>query len=293
MSRSIILCLALGAVPLCCLACEKEGATTSAEGDAAQSEFAKVREDYRHQRQTELDSLDKTLADVEAKGKTSVAKTKTDLDASLAAIKAERTAFMSDLRALDGVGAPTWDSAKARLDKEWADLKMAAERASSLVASARAGHKPGAMTCGEFVALPDVERSKLVYWVEGFNESGKAVDTAVDVHETDSVIPALVAECTKSPKDSLTKVVQQHASTAPKPAAAAPKPEKMTCDEFVALADVERPKLVYWAEGFNKDGGAADSVVDVVETDRLVPVLVKECQDEPKTTLWQKIKKYF
>jgi hypothetical protein len=75
--------------------------------------------------------------------------------------------------------------------------------------------------------------------------------------------------------------------------AAAPKPAKMTCEEFVALDDVVRPKVVYWAEGFSKKGKPVDSVVDVDETDRLVPVLVKECKETPKATFWQKIKKHF
>jgi hypothetical protein len=67
----------------------------------------------------------------------------------------------------------------------------------------------------------------------------------------------------------------------------------MTCQEFLALEDVTQPRLVYWAEGFSKDGGINDSTVDIDETDRLVPVLVKECKETPKLTFWQKVKKYF
>ncbi len=49
------------------------------------------------------------------------------------------------------------------------------------------------------------------------------------------------------------------------------------------------------AEGFGipNDAGATDAVVDVAETDRLVPVLVTECKESPKLTLWQKLKRYF
>jgi hypothetical protein len=42
-----------------------------------------------------------------------------------------------------------------------------------------------------------------------------------------------------------------------------------------------------------KDGGATDAVVDIAETDRLVPVIVTACRETPKLTLWQKIKQYF
>ena len=71
------------------------------------------------------------------------------------------------------------------------------------------------------------------------------------------------------------------------------KPAKMTCEEFVALDSVARPKVVYWAEGFNKKGKPVDSVVDIAETDRVIPAIVEECKATPKQTLWQKIKKNF
>lgn len=70
------------------------------------------------------------------------------------------------------------------------------------------------------------------------------------------------------------------------------KPAKMTCEEFIALDDVQKPKVVYWAEGFSKKGKPIDSVVDIDETDRLIPILVTECKETPKLTLWQKLKKH-
>ena len=94
---------------------------------------------------------------------------------------------------------------------------------------------------------------------------------------------------------SLTKVVQQHAAAAPKPATTAPAPAKMTCEQFVALDDVTKQRLVYWAAGFNAPSGGAgvDPVLDVSATDKLVPVLVEECSAAPKLTFWQKVEKYF
>jgi hypothetical protein len=59
------------------------------------------------------------------------------------------------------------------------------------------------------------------------------------------------------------------------------------------LDDVVKPKVVYWAEGFNKKGKAEDAVVDIAATDYLVPVLVDECQETPKASFWEKIKKHF
>jgi hypothetical protein len=292
MSRLSTLCFALLAVPLFA-ACEKPSSQTG-DGGGAQADFAKARDDYRSEKQKDLDLLDKTVADVEAKEKVATTKTRADLDGLLTTLKAQRSAFSGDLHAMDGVVASNWDSTRARLDKEWADLKATTDKAATVAGSAvTAVFKPSEMTCQDFVALADVEKPKIIYWAEGFNKNGKPIDSAVDVAETDKVVPVIVTECMKTPKESLSTAVQAHPLPS-KPAASAPKPTTMTCQEFVSLEDVAQPRLVYWAEGFDRDrdGGVADSVVDIDETDRLVPVLVKECKETPKLTFWQKLKKY-
>ncbi len=152
---------------------------------------------------------------------------------------------------------------------------------------------PGKMTCKDFVALDDTVKPKVVYWAEGLNKKGKPVDSVVDVDETDKLVPVLVTECKDAPDQPLMKKITEHAAQKPKVAAVAPKPMKMSCKEFVALDDVVKPKVVYWAEGYSKKGKPVDSVVDVDETDKLVPVLVTECKETPKLTFWQKIKKHF
>ena len=152
--------------------------------------------------------------------------------------------------------------------------------------------KPANMTCEEFLALDDVVKPKVVYWAEGYNTKGEAIDAVVDVDQTEKLIPVLVAECKETPKASLSKTIEKH-SAAPSAPAATQKPANMTCEEFVALDDVVKPKVVYWAQGFNKKGWPTDSEVDVGETDRLVPVLVAECKETPKLTLWQRLKKHF
>jgi hypothetical protein len=75
--------------------------------------------------------------------------------------------------------------------------------------------------------------------------------------------------------------------------AATHTPAKMTCGEFLALDDVVRPKVVFWAEGFNNRGKPVDAIVDVEATDRLVPVLVEACKENPKLSFWQKTRKFF
>lgn len=73
--------------------------------------------------------------------------------------------------------------------------------------------------------------------------------------------------------------------------AKATKPGKMTCEEFLALDDVSKPKLVYWIEGFNHKGKVEDATFDIETSDRLVPVLIEECHKEPKASFWMKVKK--
>ncbi len=70
-------------------------------------------------------------------------------------------------------------------------------------------------------------------------------------------------------------------------------PTKMKCEEFVALDDTIKPKVVYWSEGFNKKGKPVNSVVDVEETDKLIPMLTTECQEKPKLSFWKIFKKHF
>ena len=174
MLRSIVFC-ALGVVPLG-VACDNSGADVHGEAgkaDVVPSDFAKIRDDYRHQKQADLAVLDKTITDLEAKEKAAAAKTKPEIAGRVSSIKAERDTFMGDLRATENAGAATWESTKMRLDKEWGELKTATdEAASSAVSALSSTHKPGEMTCEDFVALADVERPKIIYWAEGFNRKG-------------------------------------------------------------------------------------------------------------------------
>jgi hypothetical protein len=75
--------------------------------------------------------------------------------------------------------------------------------------------------------------------------------------------------------------------------AATTKPASMTCQEFAMLDDVVKPKVVYWAEGFSRQGQPVDAIVDVDATDKLIPVIVDECQKTPKASFWEKIKQHF
>ena len=164
------------------------------------------------------------------------------------------------------------------------------------VALASSVHKPAEMSCDEFLALDDVAKPKLVYWLEGFHHTGPSTGAFVDVENTERLIPQLVAECKKAPTVSMfTKVadlVAARTMAGSPPPASAPRPTKLSCEDFVALDDFVKPKVIYWAEGFTANGKPIDSVVDVDNTDKLVPVLVQECKQTPKASFWTALKKH-
>jgi hypothetical protein len=94
---------------------------------AARSDFSKAREDYRHDMQANLDMIDKRIADLDAKA---LSAGSASLQSALVSIKAQRNAFANDFGAVTRATAPTFDDAKNRLDKEWADLKAAVDKVS-------------------------------------------------------------------------------------------------------------------------------------------------------------------
>jgi len=296
MSRAlVIVCLAVTASPFS-LACSKEDETadkaTTDKATVPAPDATKARDDYRSQRQRDLLAIDKSIADMEAKGKTYGRKTKARVDEALSSLKTGRDAFSRELASIESVNAAAWASTKERLDKEWTDLESSTEKASGILTKAGTVLTPVTMTCEDFTALADVEKPRVVYWLEGFNKNTKAAQSVVDVQETDRVVPVVVSECVTTPKEALSSVVGRHARHPVKPVAEASNPATLRCDEFLSLADVEKPELVYWADGFNRDGGPTDSFVDVDETDKLVPVVVTECTDAPKLTFWQKVKSH-
>jgi hypothetical protein len=49
-------------------------------------------------------------------------------------------------------------------------------------------------------------------------------------------------------------------------------PTTMTCKEFLALDEVIKPKVVYWAEGFDKKGKPDQVIFDIASIDHYYPV---------------------
>lgn len=95
----------------------------------AQANFVKMREDYRHRVNDDLASVDKSIADLEAKAKTAKGKDKANIDAALPNIHSMRESVTSEYRSLELASALTWDDTKNRVDKSIDDLKKAVDKA--------------------------------------------------------------------------------------------------------------------------------------------------------------------
>lgn len=95
----------------------------------AQAGFLKLREDYRHSVTEDLVTVDKNIADLDAKGLTAKGKAKTDIEAAMPNIRSLREAVTAEYRSLEMSSALTWDASKARVDKAVDDLKKAIDKA--------------------------------------------------------------------------------------------------------------------------------------------------------------------
>lgn len=103
-------------------------------------------------------------------------------------------------------------------------------------------------------------------------------------------------------KDSSMKVLRVAAglaaailvtSSAPSLAASNParKPlGQMKCADFLGYEDAAKPEIVYWAAIHDRGGRKIADVVDVDDTDRIVPRVVEKCRMTPEESLWHQVK---
>jgi hypothetical protein len=147
MNRSLILgvVLSVGFVAGCDKASDDQNKVNAAEAEAnekiaqatkeagqkvsaAHASFMKLREDYRHMTAENLVDLDRDVDGLASKAQQATGQARADLDARLQRIHASRDAFARDYASLDGTVGAAWDSTKARLDKEWQDLKALVDK---------------------------------------------------------------------------------------------------------------------------------------------------------------------
>jgi LysM repeat protein len=64
------------------------------------------------------------------------------------------------------------------------------------------------MTCEDFVGLDETFQPKAVYWAVAYGKNGEPAADAVDVEGIETVIPFVVQECKKTPKESFWQKVE-------------------------------------------------------------------------------------
>jgi acid stress chaperone HdeA len=64
------------------------------------------------------------------------------------------------------------------------------------------------MTCEDFVGLDESFQPQAIYWAVAYGSHGQPVAEAVAVEGVETVIPFVVEECKKAPKESFWKKVQ-------------------------------------------------------------------------------------
>lgn len=68
------------------------------------------------------------------------------------------------------------------------------------------------------------------------------------------------------------------------------KLNKMTCEEFGAVDASVQPKIIYWAIGQTKGKKSSEGVIDVVRVEKIVPMVIDVCKQNPKQSFWKTLK---
>jgi hypothetical protein len=98
---------------------ELEASQKSAQ---VQTDFTRLRDEFRQKITTDLTDLDHRIVLLERKARNSVGNAKNEVEMGLTQIRADRLAFTNDYKSLDSATSANWDATKARLDKEWLAL---------------------------------------------------------------------------------------------------------------------------------------------------------------------------
>jgi acid stress chaperone HdeA len=63
-----------------------------------------------------------------------------------------------------------------------------------------------------------------------------------------------------------------------------------SCAEFIALDDEYKPNAVYWASAYAQGGEPEASQLDIAGTETITPMIIQDCEKDPKASFWQKLK---
>jgi acid stress chaperone HdeA len=150
-------------------------------------------------------------------------------------------------------------------------------------------HNLPKMTCEEFLALGEDLQPRAVAWLDGYSKGGKLKEEDVGEVDVDRQVEVLVVSCKEDPKKTLWDKIQEKLPGGSKRV----KPVKMTCEDFVALSETERPELYYFAKGYNRASKTKEDVSGEVDLEKDTAVVYQECKQAPKESFWTKVKKHF
>jgi acid stress chaperone HdeA len=63
-----------------------------------------------------------------------------------------------------------------------------------------------------------------------------------------------------------------------------------TCEDFIAIDDQYKPNVIYWATAYAKGDKPEASELDIAGTEQVTPMIIDDCEKEPKASFWQKLK---
>ena len=93
----------------------------------ANEAIVRAKADFTKSKQDDLATIDKKLAELDAKVTKATGTAKANAQMSLKTAHTKRDAFAADLATVSSAPATTWDATKARLDTSWADLKKSVD----------------------------------------------------------------------------------------------------------------------------------------------------------------------
>ena len=65
---------------------------------------------------------------------------------------------------------------------------------------------------------------------------------------------------------------------------------KMTCEDFIAMDEQFKPKMVYWAVAYGQGGKPESAGVNIEGTEKMIVALGEACKKAPKESFWEKVK---
>jgi len=65
---------------------------------------------------------------------------------------------------------------------------------------------------------------------------------------------------------------------------------KMTCEDYIALDEGFKPKMVYWAVAYGQGGKPESAGINVEGTEKIIADLGEACKKAPKESFWEKVK---